>query len=325
MTFAQMKLDVFRRTGYQDTPATAVSTRIGGFINEAQQELLAEKMLAPLLRSEITFTTTASTPTYGLPPTVTRILTVRDTAHRRRLISQTNDWWRFVAPDPTTVTGTPQYYIPLGTRPVASQPSAADKVYAVSTNAGDTTQTLYYEVVRTGGYMQQGSITLNGLTAVQLDTLTDIVAINDWYLSAAAAGQVSLLQTSNVGPTLATLTIGGTHPRYQWIGLYPTPSAVYTYTLEHELDATDLVQDTDEPVWLPPRMHRLLAVGARKREYEQKADVPRQMAAQAEWDKGVLALKSYVNNPPDQTVVPGRLHPGLSDLGAFFPAGTVWD
>ena len=40
---------------------------------------------------------------------------------------------------------------------------------------------------------------------------------------------------------------------------------------------------------------------------------------------GVITPVAPANYPPDETIVPGRLKPGLSDLGAFYPAGTIWD
>lgn len=324
MTFANLKLDVYRRTGYADSPATAVVSRIAAFINEAQQELVQDPAFAPLLRATASLVTTTGMASYGLPPDVTRVRFVRDSAHRRRLVPQTEDWWHWVAPEPTVVTGTPGYYIPLSTQPVASQPSTADKLFVVSTNVGDTTQTVYFEIVRTGGYIETASLSLNGTTAVQLGSYTDVQSVSDWYLSATCLGEVKLLQTSSSGSELARITVGDTRSRYTWLALYPTPNGALTYTIDHEMEASDLVNDTDEPAWLPRRAHRLLAIGARKREYETKND-GRYTAALNEWVQGVNQLKAYVNNPPDETIVPGRLKPGLSDLGAFFPAGTIWD
>lgn len=324
MTLSAILADVYRRTGYQASPASAVVTRITAFVNEAQQELAQQ--FPSLLRDQgtTTFTSVTSQPRYGLPPNVTRLKNVIDTAHRRRLIRQSEDWWNWVAPTPTTITGTPGYYIPLGAQAVALQPSVADQIWAVSTAAGDTTQTLYFEIVRTGGYIETANLSLNGTTAVQLGSYTDVQSLTDVYLSATCAGQVKVLQTSSAGTELARITIGATRARYTWIALYPTPSAALTYTLDHELEVTDLVNATDEPAWLPPRFHSLLAIGGRKREYEQKSDT-RYAVAQKEWDSEVLKLKAYRNNPPDQTIVPGRLKPGLSDLGSFYPAGTIWD
>jgi len=323
MTFAALLADVYRRLNYTSSPATDVATRIKAFVNESQQELAADPAIAPMLRGTASLTTVASTAAYGLPPNVTRLLSVRNSAHRRRLIAQTEDWWRAVAPEPSVVTGTPEYYIRLGYRAVAQQPSTADTLYAKSTSPGDV-QVLYFEVRRTGGYVQTGTVTLTGTTAVQVTALTDVEEVIDWYLASAAAGQVTLLQTSGSGTELGRIGIQQTRSRYQWIAFYPTPSAAEVYSLEHEIDASDLVQDTDEPAWLPPRFHRLLAIGARVREYEQKDD-DRYDAALKEWARGVALLKAYRSNPPDETIVPGRAGTGLSDLGAFFPAGTIWD
>lgn len=323
MTLAALLSDVYRRMNYANPPQSDVVARITGYVNETQQELASDRGLARLLRGSLTLTTTASVWQYALPPNVSTLLAVKDTAHRRRLIPQTEDWWQWVVPDPSTVTGTPQYYIPNGPRNVALQPSTADQVWVKSTSTSDT-QTLNYEVIRTGGYIQGGQVTLTGTSAVQLGSLTDIISVSDWYLTGPAVGQVSLLQTSGTGTVLGTIGVGQTRQRYVWISFYPTPAAAYVYTLEHEIDASDLVQPNDEPAWLPPRFHRLLATGSRLREYE-KTNSPRYAACLAEWARELGALKAYVTMLPDETIVPGRLKPGLSDLGAFFPAGTIWD
>ena len=155
-------------------------------------------------------------------------------------------------------------------------------------------------------------------------TITTIEEVLDLYLATAAVGAVTLHEDSGLGTELAKVNIGQTRSRYEWVAFAPTPSDAITYTLDYERDATDLVNDSDEPAWLPSRFHRLLGVGARKKEYEGQDDGRHTTAAQ-EYEKERRKLLAYVNNPPDQVMVPGGSRRGVSDLGGSFPAGTIFD
>ena len=326
MTFTAILADAYRRLNYPASPAADVVTRIKAYVNESLQELASEPGLSSLLRGGITMASVASQATYGLPPVVSRVMTLREMTTKRKLWPQSLDWYRTIAPDPSTMTGTPAFYVLLGPQSVARQPliAAGSELFAKSTASGDT-QVLQFEVVQAGGTVRTGTITLTGTTAVSLgSTLTDIVEVRDWYLASAAAGVVSLLETSGTGTVLGTIGIGQTRARYEGIALLPTPSSAITYTLDYEYDASDLVQDMDEPYWLPSRFHRLAATGARMKEYE-KTDDDRFSGAQMQWDKGRVHLLAYVNNRPDDVLVPGRRVGGISDLGGAYPIGTIWD
>lgn len=326
MTLTAILADCYRRLGYDTVPPTAVSTRLTAFVNEAVQELASEPALSSLLRGSLSFASVASQPTYGLPPVVARVLAIRETTSKRKLSPQSLDWYRATAPDPSTSTGTPAYYILLGPQAVNLQPqvAAGSQLFAKSTAAGDT-QVLYYEVIQANGTIRTGSVTLTGTTAVSLSSsLTDVVEVRDWYLASAAVGSISLLETSGSGTLLATIGIGQTRARYEGVALFPTPSAAVTYYLDYELEVSDLVQTTDEPYWLPARFHRVLAIAARMKEYE-KTDDDRYDGARTQWAQGRQALLAYVNNQPDMILIPGASGSGISDLGGQYPSGTIWE
>jgi hypothetical protein len=108
------------------------------------------------------------------------------------------------------------------------------------------------------------------------------------------------------------------------VAFAPTPSAAITYSLDYERNVTDLVNPTDEPAWLPAAFHRLLATGARAKDYEYQSDERFKIAA-LEWQSGLLRLVAYVNNPPGAVLVPHGGSSGRSDLGPNYPRGTIWD
>lgn len=324
MTFADLLSDVYRRTRYSSSPASDVVTRIKALCNETQQELAEDPRLASLLRGTTTFATTASQAAYGLPPNIGRLTKIRDTSNRWALRQESLDWYRTVWTD-TTDEGTPDRYVLLGPKPVKLQPSAATGVWAVSSSGSDTAITASLEAIRTGGYVHQPSATtLTGTSRVQLGSQTDYEEITDFYLSAAPVGDVSLYDAASNGNVLAVIPKGQTRATYPWIAFVPTPSASITYALDYERIVTDLVNNTDEPYWLPAQFHRLIGLGARKKEYEFQAD-DRLVVAADEYDKTLRLLLAYVNAPPDAVLVPGGRRFGRSDLGSQYPAGTIWD
>jgi hypothetical protein len=324
MTLTALLSDLYRRMRYQSTPATDVTTRLTAFLNETQQELAEDPRLASLLRGETTFATVVSQAEYGLPPNLGRITTIRDTGNRWKLRPESLNWYRGAWPDQTQ-SGTPDRYVLLGPKPVKLQPAAATGVWAASSSASDTVPTVSVEAVRTGGYPHQPTaVALTGTSRVAIGAQTDYIEITDFYLSAVCVGDVTLYDAAAAGNVLGVIPKGQTRSTYEWIAFCPTPSAIRTYGLDYERFASDLVNGTDEPYWVPAKFHRLLGAGARKKEYEYQGDERLALASQ-EFDRGVQMLVSHVNNPPDYVLVPGRGRGGRSDLGSAYPAGTVWD
>jgi hypothetical protein len=321
MTLNQMLDDCYRRLGFQVAAPQEVQTRLTGYINDTQQTLASDPALALLLRGALSFTTAAGRPEYGLPSAVARVRAIRETTTNRRLRQESLDWYRWAVPNQSQQQGTPDRYVLLGPLSVQRQPSGPMEILALS-SANTDTAILHYEVRTTDG-VRTGTVTLNGTAPVSLSSsITTIEEILDWYLDAPAAGTVRL--TELLGTELARITVGQTRATYQGLAFVPTPSSPITYLLDYERDVTDLIVGQDAPVWLPARFHRLLGVGARKQEYEATGDSRFQMTA-LEYVVELNKLKAFVNNPPDQTMVPGRSRGGHSDLGGMYPAGTVWD
>ncbi len=93
--------------------------------------------------------------------------------------------------------------------------------------------------------------------------------------------------------------------------------------VDAELEVQPLVNDADEPR-VPHKFARILGMRARMREYEGKDDQRFAIAA-GEYVAELKKLQAHVNNTPDAIVVPGRVDRGRTDLGAGYPAGTIWD
>lgn len=317
MTLADILATCYGRCSYAPDPPSEIQTLFTGHVNETQQELASDPSLQALLRGATLLTTVADQPEYGLPPSVSRILSIRETANNRRLVAVSLDSYRRMVPDPAQVSGTADAYALLGPIAVAQQPSAAAQLFVVSSSVADL-ETLHVEVVTTGGYTRTTTATLSGTTAVGL-TILDAESVIDWYLDAPAQGVVALLEGSAAGPELGRIGIGGTRVRYQGIAFLPTPSDARVYRLDHERTVTDLVTPQDAPTWLPEQFHRLLSMGARRRYWEDKREADRYTAAVSDWNATLARLRAFVNNPPDQTLIPGGPRSERSNLGGMFP------
>lgn len=320
MTLSDLELDLYRRLGYAAAPDSTVTTRLRAFLNETQAEILSEPGMGGLLHGSLTFASVASTPAYALPQAVARVHALYETTNDRRLVPQSFDWYRTVYPDVTATTGTPWAFADLGTIGVASQPSNASQLLVDSTAAGDT-GTAYIEGFRTGGYVRVTSVTMTGVTAVNLGP-SDLLFVTKFYVSAAAVGTITLVEDAEGGTELARIPIGQTYARYRQVALIPTPSAAVTYTVDFEWDPQNMANANDEPL-LPPRFHRLLAIGARMKEYEKLEDTARYVAARDELERGKRKLKFFLYSQHVGTPnLQGAGAIRASRLGPWYPAGT---
>lgn len=319
MTLTQMLAELYRRFGYATSPASDIATRFTAHLNETLQDVISEPGLGEWITKNtppVTFASVASRAVYGLPAGTQRITAITDRTNDRRLEERSFAWYRSADPDPSANTGTPDVWVPMGFQAVAVQPSAATGLWAVSSSASDTTQTVRVETVRTGGLPFSGSLAINGTTRVALGSATDHEQVVKFYLSAVAVGTISLYDAAAAGNELGVVAIGQTFARYQAIALWPTPAAAITYYVDGERDLIDMSNGTDEAP-LPPRFHRVLVDGAAWRECLKKDD-SRAGDYRARYERGISQLRYFVTCPPD--FLPSRQEEmGRSRFGANFP------
>ncbi len=319
MTRGELLTSLYRRLNKSETPDTATKNRLVGFLNEAYREVLSLPGIQRLREDTLTFASVANQARYALP-WVPKIQRLFETTNDRLLQPMTLADYRAIDPDPSSTTGTADCWVWAGYTPVAVQPSNASELFAKSSSAGDTTQTIYVEGEIDGGYPRTASVTLTGTTAVSLSaSITNWVRVTKCYLSATGAGYVTLHEDSGVGTELARIGIGQTSQRYCALYLYPTPSSVVTYTADIVVGITDLAQDTEEPR-LPADFHDLLVLGARVREYEKLDDARLTIASQQfESRKRDLMYWLAETGHSDLTT---RMGMGRSRIGPWYPAGS---
>lgn len=320
MNLGLLLADLYRRTNQPVTPPDAVQKRYTAYLNETLQEVLSEPGLSEwIARNEppVTFASVANRAVYALPAGVGRIVTILDPTNRRTLESRSVAWWRSIEPDPTTQTGTPDYWVPLGMAASLRAPATASGLWAVSSSSFDTTILARVETVRTGGVLATASTTLNGISRIQFGTATDHEGIGKFYLGEIAQGDVSLYDAATSGNLLATIPAGQTYSRYTQFALYPTPAAAQTYHVECSRPLAELINPTDEPPF-PERFHRILIDGALWREYE-KTKNESAVRARKTYENGVKQLRYHVTCPSDFLPVAGRSQSEPpSRLGAWF-------
>jgi hypothetical protein len=176
-------------------------------------------------------------------------------------MEKTLGWYRAHVPDPSRWTGTPDFYVPMGFTRIHTRPSAACELFVKSTSASDT-GTAYVEVVRSDGYTRSLSAVMTGVTAVSLGAaITDVIDVQDFYISVAAVGTVTLHSVSGAGTELSRIPIGQLAGRFLRYALVPTPSQVITYIIDGEAPIVDMTIDSDEP-FPNPDFHDILEDGA---------------------------------------------------------------
>jgi hypothetical protein len=317
MTFLEICQDVYRRTNKPTSPEAETVTRVKASINQRHRSLLTMPGVDELRESTSTFASVSGTARVALPQALTRINALFQTTNNRRLGEKSLDWLRTV--DPQQTSGTPTTYVPRGYEAVAKQPSDASQIWVKSSSAGDT-GTARIEGIRTGGILGSSSVTMTGVTAVQIGALSDWVEITKFYVSIAAVGSVTLHEDSGAGTELAQISIGRYRPYYFVVLLWPTPSEVLTYSFDFTREILDMVQDTDEP-YLPTDYHDLLSIGGRVDEYE-KMDDSRLSTAKREYKEKYESFQFFIHGRASERLIPrstsGRT--GISDLGGYYPA-----
>jgi hypothetical protein len=327
MTLGTILGQLYERLNYQSSPAAAVTTRLTNVVNEAQRRILREPGLA-LVRDTtegLTFASEASRAIYGLPASLSRIRAISERTNDRALSAKSLADLRLSDPG-LNATGTPWAYVPLSYRPIARLP-ASTGVWAVSSSASDTTQTIQIAGIRSAGALTgDQTVTLNGATRVALggaSAYTDYVDVTAVSLSAAAVGTVTLYDAAAAGNAIAVIPIGATYPQYFVVQLYPIPDAAITYYVDGTLRMPEL-DDADDVPLLPEEFHDLLVYGALMLEYE-KNDDSRFALAERLYTKGLSRLKYAVASQPGDVPVLGRAPSrGSSRLGAWTPTGSGW-
>lgn len=320
MTKGDILTILYERLNYASTPAQSVTDRLGRMVTEAHRHILREPGMARLrdVPSNLTFASEASRAYYGLPPIVSAIRAITDRTNDRRL--QVITWTSLRTGDPgLDATGTPYGYVHVGIRAIKRLP-ASTGLWAVSSSAGDTTQTIQANGIRTSGDATgDQTATLTGAVRVAIGTLTDYIDVTQISLSAVGAGVVDIYDAAAAGNLLASIPVGDVSPQYLGVLLYPTPTAVTTYYVDGPLRILDLDDAQDVPL-LPEEFHDILVDGALLLEYN-KEDDPRRMAVQANYRGKLSQLKFYLSAGPDDLPVMGqRQSVRTSRLGPNFPA-----
>jgi hypothetical protein len=252
------RAELLARVGRQlnkNVPLDALTKqRVLDHLNSRQREIMSAPGCQGLRRRQLLFTSAIGQARYAFT-NGENIKHVRDLTNDFELTQRSLNAYRQYNADPTQSPGTPDGFVQYGFEPVAQQPTsmAGTTLFVVSTNAADTTQTVY--VAQTS---RQVSVTLNGLTPVSLGP--QWTYLDKFYLSAPAAGQVQLRADTGTGALLSVLD-QQTYARFLVIYLDPTPTAALTYEVDAELLITDLAQDTEEPM-IPSDFHDVLELGA---------------------------------------------------------------
>ena len=340
MTLAELQADCYRRLGYPPVPQTPIVDRITGFLNETQEEILARPGMSELLHGSVTFDAVTEQAEYALPALATRIRSMRDLANQIRLRQVSESFYRFALPDPSVQTGTSYAYALLGIHATYPMPAFAInpllvgggllQIAVTSTQLSgalnDAGTTAHLEVVLDDFSVWRASALIGAGHMFTFPPGRSLHDVTNFYLSAPAVGTVTLSEFLVVGPPstpeghlFAAIPPGAQRAYYQRFALIPTPSGVITYVVDIERELMPMVNPGDSPV-IPKKFHRVIAIGARKKEYEFKGDGERRDVAESEWIREVGFINDFLVNPPDQEYIRGRKVARASVLGPWFPS-----
>lgn len=317
MNLGSILASLYRDFGYPASPPPVITTRLTAFINRAHRETMTLPELSRLRVSTTLATITANTARTGLPADVLRVLGITDRTNQIKLAEVPLASLRLTDPGQANTGSYPWRFAVIGNQATQLQP-ATTGLWAVSSSASDTTQTVAVEGLLTGGYPFVPAVTtLTGTTRVAIGSRTDYIEVTKFYLSSAGVGFVSLYDAVSAGNELARIPIGDTYSRYQAIEWYPIPTSSTPEYVDFERRIFDLVASTDEPL-LPVDFHDVLELGAKVCEYEQLKDSYAVSARQA-YTARQSALKSWVMNDGDRiaSLRPTRL--GWNRLGGTYP------
>ncbi len=325
MNFYEMQQAVYDDLNYSlSAPSPLVVTRVKRWLNEGHKHLLRLPGMTGLRQGSLSFNTVANQKSYGLAQAFDKLPdAITQESNNWRLQYRTRDWFRTVDPGQTD-NGNPYVWIPDGLMPVLRHPDTSGSgLWAVSTNAGDTAQSVVLSGIRLSGDIDHAApTTLTGTSRVAIGALTDYVTVLSFVVSSSTLGNIELYDAAAAGNLLARIPAGRTSVQYQAIRLWPTPAAVLSYRVDGQFAIDDLVADTDVP-FLPTSYHDMLPVYARMRSYQKDGDNDRAAIAGQEWSSWTARLMMYQQFPPDYIPVPGRLGEGRigwNDLGGAYPA-----
>lgn len=326
MTFRDIQDDILDRLNYNtgSTLQPNVRARIERTVNMWHRRLLSRPELTRLRDRVTTFTSVTTTAGYHtLPPAISRINRIYDPTNNQRLTDRSLDWLRS-NPLSGSDTGTPAVYVPLGLQAVLLKPTS-DGLWAASSSASDTKQTVSIQGIRSGGYPHvPAQQTLNGTTRVQIGSQTDYVDVLKFWVSNLCVGDITLYDANAAGNTLAVIPIGQLASRYYGFYLYPVPAAATEYTLEYMAAIPTLSAEHDEPM-IPEDFHDILCAAGRYEELLIKEKETAMAVLRGELQPRIAELCSFVVNLPDTVIVPGAedVMAGGSNLGSYYPAGRL--
>lgn len=317
MMLSEMLTAIGDRLDYEDSPPTAVTRRLTGFINSTQRQILREKGMSALRRRVVPFVTVAGDPYAVLPTAMTQVLLMVDRTNDRRIIPKDLTWiWER---DPgLTLSGPPDVFAVLNyaSAVIADPLSTGEAVEAVSSSGADITQTLYVQGITATGAQRSGTIALNGAVPSALPGINNWVQITRWWLSGNSAGTVTLSSASGI--ELGSVVPRTLTPRYTRVQLNPTPTAVQTLYAFGFVEVPDIVETSDQSL-IPVDFVDVLIEGALEKEYLKREKPALAGACRGEKLKILALLRSYLQSPQ---AAKGENANGFSALGPWFPAGS---
>lgn len=272
---------------------SAVVRRIRRYINNAHRSVLCKKGFETLRFRTMPVTCLANNPLMWLPPSIASVRTISDRNNNRNLDKISLFDVRYRDPGQKFSNSIPDSYAEVSrSSPVAQDPlSGSTSLYVLSDSVADGGGlTAYVEGVTANGYPRVANMPMNGTTPVNVDAMCSTwMTITKFYISGLATGNVTLLDAMVGGNELARIVRGSMGSRYLILCLSPIPATAQTYYCDVKLRITDMVNPSDEPIFLEDYEHALIS-GALRQEYKKREKLSEFQAEDLYWREMVADM-----------------------------------
>lgn len=226
--------------------SSSFKTIAKSYCNDGYSEILRRLIQSNIVEQFRTFslTTTAGTRSYTAPFDMGEIVYCNDTSNSRDLTvaSETDIYSKHQTAINTT--GVPFYVVLKGASNFMVQPSTSNAISVVSSNASDTSQTVFLRGI-SGSAEFYESVSLNGTASASSTNSYDYLL--EASKSATTTGKITLTYITDA-TTASIISPESYFERYKIIEFYYVPAGAYTYSIRYRRLIKPMSQDNDIPI-----------------------------------------------------------------------------
>lgn len=226
--------------------SSAFTTIAKRYTNDGYLEILRRLIEGNIVEQYRTFslTVSAGTRSYAAPPDFGEVVYAIDTSNNRELSigTETDIYSKYITM--VNTSGTPFLIVPRADSNFMAQPSVSNALRVVSTNASDTSQTIFLRGI-SGSAEFYESVSLNGTTSASSSNSYDYLL--EAVKSATTLGKVTITYITDAA-TASVISPDNYTERFKVLEFFFIPAGSYTYTIRYRRLINPMTQDNDVPI-----------------------------------------------------------------------------